>query len=109
MFELGESMRNVWAQAISNHHSYSRTGDDESDVRFLTLGLAGEAGELANFVKKRWRDGELHDDDIRKEIADVCAYAFMLAARFDMSPRDLLDLMAHKQQVFVEKMKALGK
>lgn len=32
--------------------SYSNT-----DERFLALALCGEAGELANMIKKRWRDG----------------------------------------------------
>jgi NTP pyrophosphatase (non-canonical NTP hydrolase) len=78
-FELGEALRDVWQQARENHRTYSDTGDKESDIRFLTLGLAGEAGEVANFVKKRWRDGDSHDEAIRLEIADVLAYAFMLA------------------------------
>lgn len=28
-----------------------------TDERFLALALCGEVGELANMVKKRWRDG----------------------------------------------------
>lgn len=106
MFELGEAMRSVWDQAQENHGQWSNMGDLESDIRFLSLGLTGEAGELANFVKKRWRDGDDHTDDIRKEIADVCAYAFMLASTMGMSPRELLAVMAEKQRVFIDKMKA---
>jgi len=96
----------VWTQAEDNHRRYSDTGDRESDIRFLTLGLAGEAGEVANFVKKRWRDGDGHDQAIRYEIADVCAYAFMLASTMGMSPQDLIDTIAEKQRVFVAKMQA---
>lgn len=96
----------VWAQAEENHRRYSDTGDQEGDIRFLTLGLTGEAGEVANFVKKRWRDGDGHDEDIRKEIADVCAYAFMLANTMGMSPADLIHTIADKQAVFVAKMSA---
>lgn len=96
----------VWAQARRNHRAYSDTGNREDDIRFLALGLTGEAGELANFVKKRWRDGDGHDDAIRKEIADVCAYAFMLADTMGMGPQDLVSTIAEKQAVFVAKMKA---
>ena len=104
----------IWEQARSNHERYSATGDAESDLRFLTLGLCGEAGELANFVKKRWRDGTaldratglLHLDECRKECADVLAYTMMVAQRLGMSPADLIDTVAEKQAVFVAKMEA---
>lgn len=102
------ALRDVWLQARENHANYSSKGDLESDIRFFALGLAGEAGELANFVKKRWRDGEGHDQDIRYEIADVCAYAFMLADRLGMTPADLIATIAEKQQVFIEKMAKLA-
>lgn len=100
------SLGSVWLQAEQNHRLYSDTGDHERDIQFLTLGLAGEAGEVANFVKKRWRDGDGHDEDIRKEIADVCAYAFMLANTMGMTPDDLMQVIADKQAVFVAKMQA---
>jgi NTP pyrophosphatase (non-canonical NTP hydrolase) len=105
--ETGEvSIADVWQQAEENHRLYSATGGREEDIRFLTLGLTGEAGEVANFVKKRWRDGDGHDEAIRLEIADVCAYAFMLANTMGMTPADLMATIAHKQQVFIAKMKS---
>jgi NTP pyrophosphatase (non-canonical NTP hydrolase) len=56
-------------------------------IRFLALALAGEAGELANVVKKQWRDGpnwsaqQLSDNFTAqcKELADVVIYAYALA------------------------------
>ncbi len=96
----------VWDQAKRNHATYSATSDVEQDIRFLTLGLTGEAGEVANFVKKRWRDGDEHTDAIQKEIADVCAYAFMLADTVGMTPASLLATIALKQRTFIEKMEA---
>lgn len=98
----------VWKQARDNHNRHSDTGSVEGDIRFLALGLVGEAGELANFVKKRWRDGETHAEAIRFEIADVCAYAFMLAQVMGMTPQSLIDTIAEKQAVFVAKMAAKG-
>lgn len=44
------------------------------ELYFLTLALVGEAGELANLIKKRWRDGSLNLNSVKKEIADIEAY-----------------------------------
>jgi NTP pyrophosphatase (non-canonical NTP hydrolase) len=107
-FTLGEEFANVWQQAVENHERHSQTGDDESDIRFLALGLTGEAGELANFIKKRWRDGDKHETDIIAEIADVCAYAFMLSHKMGVGPLTLIREIARKQQVFLAKMAARG-
>lgn len=107
LLALAEAFTGVWEQARQNHITYSATGSREDDIRFLALGLTGEAGELANFIKKRWRDREPHDDDICKEIADVCAYAFMLADTMMMTPGDLIEMISRKQQVFIAKMTAL--
>ncbi len=104
--DAGDGLASVWEQARDNHRQHSDTGDRESDIRFLTLGLTGEAGEVANFVKKRWRDGDDYDEAIQFEIADVCAYAFMLADTMGMTPNSLIGTIAHKQQVFITKMKA---
>lgn len=103
---IPDAMQAVWLQARQNHASYSATGDREQDIRFFAMGLAGEAGEVANFVKKRWRDGDAHEDDLRKECADVFAYNIMLADALGMDADDLLAMVAHKQQVFVDKMRA---
>lgn len=55
-----------------------------TDERFLALGLCGEAGELANMIKKRWRDGVDLTEDIKDEIADVRVYLELLAKCFDI-------------------------
>lgn len=98
------TLESIWAQARQNHAQYSETGSVEDDIRFFALGLTGEAGEVANFVKKRWRDGDPHTDDLRKECADVIAYTIMLADALGMTPDDLIATVAHKQQVFIDKM-----
>ena len=103
---LGQKLLDVWNRAQANHNQYSDTGSTEDDIRFFTLGLTGEAGEVANFVKKRWRDGDDHLDDLRKECADVFAYNIMLAASLGMSPERLLDTVMEKQNVFRAKMEA---
>jgi NTP pyrophosphatase (non-canonical NTP hydrolase) len=62
-----------------------------ADERYLALCLCGEAGELANFIKKRWRDGGDFTEEIRDEIADVRVYLELLAACFGISG-DKLDV-----------------
>ncbi|HEU4379881.1 MAG TPA: MazG-like family protein [Hyphomicrobiaceae bacterium] len=50
-----------------------------TDERFLALALCGEVGELANMVKKRWRDGADLTEECRDEIADIRVYLELLA------------------------------
>lgn len=49
------------------------------------LALCGEAGELANFIKKMKRDAKEHREDIAKELADVVLYADLLAAHLGIN------------------------
>lgn len=54
------------------------------------IGLAGEAGEVANKVKKIFRDDEgvIKDerkDEIKKELGDLLWYIAQLATEFDIS------------------------
>lgn len=63
------------------------------DLHFVALALAGEAGELANLVKKEWRGdadarGSHWSEKVNSEICDVAAYAFMAAC---VQGFDLLD------------------
>jgi NTP pyrophosphatase (non-canonical NTP hydrolase) len=60
-----------------------------SDERFLALALCGEAGELANMVKKRWRDGADLTEEIRDEIADIRVYLELLAKCFNIEGEKL--------------------
>lgn len=53
-------------------------------VRFLTLALAGEIGELANLIKKEWRGdkkarGPAWRRKVDDEIADIYIYTGILA------------------------------
>jgi NTP pyrophosphatase (non-canonical NTP hydrolase) len=58
---------------------------------FLALGLAGEAGEVANVVKKLLRDGDDQNlrADLGLELADVLTYLLLLA---DECGVDLVDM-----------------
>ena len=51
-----------------------------SNVAFFTLALAGEVGELANIVKKIWRDGENAELWLKfdEEVVDIMIYLMEL-------------------------------
>ncbi len=60
------------------------------NLLFCIIGLAGEAGEIADFIKKiaRNRDGTMTDDDRRKlllELGDVLWYVDSAARELDSS------------------------
>jgi NTP pyrophosphatase (non-canonical NTP hydrolase) len=74
---------------------------------YPTLGLVGEAGEVAEKVKKLIRDkgGVLSDEDrknIALEASDVCWYLAVLAFELDYTLEEVmqmnLDKLASRQQ-----------
>lgn len=73
-------------------------------IVYPTLGLTGEAGEVADKVKKVIRDknGDFDNEDIRKEIAkelsDVMWYAATLAHDLGYSLTDICQLNIQKLQ-----------
>ena len=57
----------------------------ERALEYLTLGLVGEAGEVANKIKKVIRDKKIFraEVEIASEIGDVLCYCAMLADYLD--------------------------
>lgn len=76
-----------------------------SDERYLALCLCGEAGELANFIKKRWRRGQnyIFTEEIRDEIADCRVYLELLAACFDIAGDKLDERVQDKLRRVMER------
>ena len=69
---------------------------------YTALGLAGEAGEIANKVKKFIRDGYSEDElpgkinDLRDELGDVLWYVAALAQVLDTSLEQVAKNNIHK-------------
>lgn len=60
---------------------YPESGTGHQDaINYVALGLAGEAGETANLIKKSMRDGPSADKNnkLREEIGDALWYMAML-------------------------------
>lgn len=68
--------------------------DAGSNYIYPTLGLSGEAGEVAEKIKKVIRDkgGEINDEtrsEIKKELGDVLWYVSQLATELGLSLDDV--------------------
>lgn len=71
------------------------TIEESFDVTFsdklyiFSLGLTGEAGEVANIIKKLIRDDEISEEALKKELGDVLAYLTLLAVYFEFDLKDI--------------------
>src|SRR5215468_5993836 len=59
-------------------------------LSYLGLGLAGEAGEVADHIKKLLRDGELDSEHFTEELGDVVYYWACLCVASGQTPSVLL-------------------
>lgn len=61
-------------------------GSHENEISVYALGLAGEAGELIDLLKKHWgHKHELDVEKLKKEAGDVFWYIAALAHQFEIS------------------------
>lgn len=74
------------------------TGDDR-ELTYLALGLNGEAGEVADKIKKYLRDGKALDiGGIVYELGDVCWYIARMADALGYTLEDVLEINYNKLQ-----------
>lgn len=96
-------------------NSYQRSAEgtaiypDQHKIIYPALGMAGEAGEVANKVKKLIRDGpenrpETWREDIASEIGDVLWYCAALANDLNLT----LGMIASQNLNKLQKRKAKG-
>lgn len=81
----------AWARTTA---VYPGVSDGRQNLAYPTMGLAGEAGEVANTVKKIYRDGNgTITEEVRlrllHELGDVLWYAAALASELDLNLDDV--------------------
>ena len=70
--------------------------NEEVDLAYLGLGLAGEAGEVAEVIKKRLRSGEWNGDHLADELGDVIYYWAKLCLVAGEKPSEVLERSKRK-------------
>ena len=100
-------MSNITATEYQNKAAETAIFPKQKALEYLTLGLVGESGEIANKAKKLLRDGadreEFHAklNAIGHEIGDVMWYCAMLAKEVYMNlgriMEDNLDKLADRK------------
>ncbi|CAA79413.1 MazG-like pyrophosphatase [Fromanvirus L5] len=104
----------IYQIAASDTAIYPGAGDCDSieGLSYVTMGLVGEAGEIANKVKKilRDKDGVItqeNRDDLQAELGDVMWYVAQLANQLDVwlstvTQRNLNKLQSRKDRGVIQ-------
>lgn len=72
---------------------------DTGKILIFGLGLTGEAGEVADIIKKIYGHGKAVDiDHIKEELGDVLWYVTNLCSAFDMKLEDVMKYNMQKLQ-----------
>lgn len=105
---------NEYQKIVQTTALYPRVG---SNFVYPTLGLVGEAGEVAEKVKKLIRDKQIEDpallsqgdkEAIQKELGDVLWYVAQIATELGISFEDVADMNVAKLQSRLERDKLSG-
>ena len=62
----------------------------KQELAYLSLGLCGESGEVAEKIKKFIRDGKFDANEVEKELGDVFWYLTQLCLAIGKHPSNVL-------------------
>ena len=80
--EFGQFTVDMW---------FSAPEDDIKSLAIMTLGLAGETGEVVEPIKKFIRDGTVPDNEmLKKELGDCFYYLCRICKYFGYYPSEVL-------------------
>lgn len=87
---------NMIANGATGENRCDCDQDSERSLMIMTMGLAGEVGEVMEILKKRVRDGKFNRVDFIKELGDVAYYWARLCKQFDILPSYVLQTNMNK-------------
>lgn len=74
----------------TNWFSTNENEDPTRELTIMSLGLAGETGEVVEHVKKLIRDGSLDLPALKLELGDVVFYWARLCNHFGLKPSEVI-------------------
>ena len=78
--------------ALKTLKEWGKLREDLNNIVYLALAINGEAGEVAEVVKKAWRDGKEVDKDwLVEELGDVLWYVAVLAHELGVSLSEVME------------------
>ena len=63
---------------------------EKESIAIMGLGLAGEAGEVVEHIKKYIRDGNLDQEELKKELGDSIYYWARICEQFGLEPSEVI-------------------
>ncbi len=83
--------------ALKTMKNWGPLREDLNDIVYLALAINGEAGELAEVVKKSWRDGKPLDREwLVDELGDILWYVAALAHTVGVSLSEVMERNVEK-------------
>jgi NTP pyrophosphatase (non-canonical NTP hydrolase) len=69
---------------------------EKESIAIMGLGLAGEAGEVVEHIKKYIRDGRIDIAELRKELGDSIYYWARICKQFGLEPSEVIQANVEK-------------
>ena len=94
-FEAFEYWKEQWKSKPMDLNAYQKAAErtaiyaSKHAILYPALGLAGEAGEVANKVKKMMRDNEFDKEGVTQELGDCMWYIAAMCNDLNVSMADL--------------------
>lgn len=85
--KFGEWTDNLW-------NNYGPA--DDKTLFIITVGLAGESGEVCEVIKKHVRDNEFDKEDLKLELGDVLHYWCRICSYFGLKPSEVAEANQEK-------------
>lgn len=95
----------IWVRKIWDYNEKPLRKLNQRDDLIMSLGLAGETGEVLEIIKKHFRSRgkKLDTDHLKEELGDVLYYLMMIATRYKIDVREIIECNFQK----CEKRKAI--